>query len=309
MKRKLVIIAAILTVQMTFAQHYIGVGASVSSPIQLDKSSATKPLIGWGEGVTLQYQYRRGHFLLSIGAAVSGEHPRVSVADETFDPRMIDTRGIEFNYLGSLKSRSDLSSTLWFHTPVMIGFETYPFYMMVGAQYSLFLTSWTHQTAQLAAAADYLGRYYDDYIDDMFTHGYHSYEPVSSKGQMKYKNDIRALVELGGTLPIGQNSNGLDRLLRIGAYAEIGLMDVLDKPAAQNKTEWDVSQYMHVAMNHIYSAANANAGSLRNIVVGVRVTCLFPAGGESKKSKHYRTNSKSSKYKCRCIGNPYFYYY
>ena len=309
MKRKLVIIAAILTVQMTFAQHYIGVGASVSSPIQLDKSSATKPLIGWGEGVTLQYQYRRGHFLLSIGAAVSGEHPRISVADETFDPRMIDTRGIEFNYLGSLKSRSDLSSTLWFHTPVMIGFETYPFYMMVGAQYSLFLTSWTHQTAQLAAAADYLGRYYDDYIDDMFTHGYHSYEPVSSKGQMKYKNDIRALVELGGTLPIGQNSNGLDRLLRIGAYAEIGLMDVLDKPAAQNKTEWDVSQYMHVAMNHIYSAANANAGSLRNIVVGVRVTCLFPAGGESKKSKHYRTNSKSSKYKCRCIGNPYFYYY
>ena len=309
MKRKLVIIAAILTVQMTFAQHYIGVGASVSSPIQLDKSSATKPLIGWGEGVTLQYQYRRGHFLLSIGAAVSGEHPRISVADETFDPRMIDTRGIEFNDLGSLKSRSDLSSTLWFHTPVMIGFETYPFYMMVGAQYSLFLTSWTHQTAQLAAAADYLGRYYDDYIDDMFTHGYHSYEPVSSKGQMKYKNDIRALVELGGTLPIGQNSNGLDRLLRIGAYAEIGLMDVLDKPAAQNKTEWDVSQYMHVAMNHIYSAANANAGSLRNIVVGVRVTCLFPAGGESKKSKHYRTNSKSSKYKCRCIGNPYFYYY
>ena len=309
MKRKLVIIAAILTVQMTFAQHYIGVGASVSSPIQLDKSAATKPLIGWGEGVTLQYQYRRGHFLLSIGAAVSGEHPRVSVADETFDPRMMDTRGIEFNYLGSLKSRSDLSSTLWFHTPVMIGFETYPFYMMVGAQYSLFLTSWTRQTAQLAAAADYLGRYYDDYIDDMFTHGYHSYEPVSSKGQMKYKNDIRALVELGGTLPIGQNSNGLDRLLRIGAYAEIGLMDVLDKPAAQNKTEWDVSQYMHVAMNHIYSAANANAGSLRNIVVGVRVTCLFPAGGEAKKSKHYRTNSKSSKYKCRCIGNPYFYYY
>jgi hypothetical protein len=141
MKRKLVIIAAILTVQMTFAQHYIGVGASVSSPIQLDKSAATKPLIGWGEGVTLQYQYRRGHFLLSIGAAVSGEHPRVSVADETFDPRMMDTRGIEFNYLGSLKSRSDLSSTLWFHTPVMIGFETYPFYMMVGAQYSLFLTS------------------------------------------------------------------------------------------------------------------------------------------------------------------------
>jgi hypothetical protein len=222
---------------------------------------------------------------------------------------MIDTRGIEFNYLGSLKSRSDLSSTLWFHTPVMIGFETYPFYMMVGAQYSLFLTSWTRQTAQMASAADYMGRYYDNYIDDMPTHGYHDYQPVSTEGKMRYKNDIRALVELGGTIPIGQNSNGLDRLLRIGAYAEIGLMDVLDKPAAQNKTEWDVSQYMHVAMNHIYSAANANAGSLRNIVVGVRVTCLFPPGGEAKKSKHYRTNSKSSKYKCRCIGNPYFYYY
>ena len=158
MKRIGALIVTILLAQIGFAQHYIGVGASVSSPFQLDQFDGTKPLVGWGEEVTLQYQYRRGHFLLSIGAAVSGEHPRVGVADETFSAQMIDTRGIEFNYLGSLKSRSDMSSSLWFHTPVMIGFEFQPFDMMVGAQYSLFLASWTHQTAQLASAADYYGR-------------------------------------------------------------------------------------------------------------------------------------------------------
>lgn len=314
MRRIATIIAVTLMAQMIFAQHYIGVGVSASSPFQLDQSDATKPLVGWGEGVTLRYEYRRGHFLLSIGAAVSGEHPRVSVADETFSARMKDTRepnGIEFDYLGHLKSRSDLSSSLWFHTPVMIGFETYPFYMMVGAQYSLFLTSWTHQTAQLAAAADYLGRYYDDYIDDMFTHGYHSYEPVSSKGQMKYKNDIRLLVELGGTLKIGQNKNGLDQLLRIGAFAEVGLLNALDKPSTPTKTNWDVSQYMNVTMHHVYSAADANAGALRNVVVGVRATFLFPAGGQQdndkNKHKHYKTKQKDKKYKCRCIGYPYGY--
>ena len=304
MKRGFAMIVTILLAQMSFAQHYIGVGASLSSPFQLDKSEVTKPLIGWGEGVTLSYQYRHGHFLMSIGAAVSGEHPRVGVADEKYSPRMIDTEGREFIYLGSLESRSDLSSTLWFHTPVMIGFEVYPFYMMVGAQYSLFLSSWTHQTAQLAAGADYLGRYYDDYIDDMPTHGYHDYEPVSTKGQMKYKNDVRLLAELGGTIRIGQSKNGLDRLLRIGAFAEVGLMNVLGTPTVPNKTVWDVSEYMHVTMNHVYSAEDGNAGSVRNIVVGVRATCLFPAGGQPEKHKHYKTKRHSTKYKCRCLGHP-----
>ncbi|MBQ6983539.1 MAG: hypothetical protein IJQ20_01290 [Paludibacteraceae bacterium] len=312
MKRIVAFIAVLLMAQMAFAQHYIGVGASLSSPFQLDKSDATKPLFGWGEGVSLQYQFRRNHFLLSIGAAMSGEHPRVGVADENFSAHMIDTRGIEFNYLGHLISRRDLSSSLWFHTPVMVGFETYPFYMLVGAQYSLFIASWTHQKGLMASAADYYGRYYDDYIDDMFTHGYHDYEPVSTKGQMRYKNDIRLLVELGGTLPIGPSKNGLDQLLRIGAFAEVGLLDVLDQPATPNKTEWDVSQYMNVSMNHLYSAADANTGALRNIVVGVKVTCLFPVGGQpdrnKNKHKYYRTHFKRTKHKCHCLGLPVPYF-
>ena len=308
MKRIVAFIAVLLMASMTFAQHYIGVGASLSSPFQLDKSDATKPLVGWGEGVSLQYQYRHNHFLLSIGAAMSGEHPRVAVADEKFSASMIDTRGIEFNYLGHLINRRDLSSSLWFHTPVMIGFETYPFYMLVGAQYSLFIASWTHQKGLMASAADYYGRYYDDYIDDMFTHGYHDYEPVATKGQMRYKNDIRLLVELGGTLPIGPSKNGLDQLLRIGAFAEVGLLNVLDQPSAPDKTEWDVSQYMNVSMNHLYSAANANTGAVRNIVVGVKLTCLFPVGGQPDRNKrkhsHYKTHFKSPKHKCHCLGLP-----
>lgn len=305
MKRNYVIILAILMTQISLAQHYFGVGASVSSPFQLDKSDATKPLIGWGEGVSLQYQYRHGHFLLTIGASLSGEHPRVGVENEIYTPRMIDTRGIPFTYLGTLRSRSDMSSSLWFHTPVMIGFEIYPFYMMVGAQYSLFLASWTHQAAQMASAADYYGRYYDDYIDDMFTHGYHDFEPVSSRGQMKYKNDVRLLAEIGGAVQIGVSNKGLDRLLRIGAFAEVGMMSALGEPTTPTKTEWNATEYMHVAMNHIYSAEDAETGSLRNIVVGVKVTCLFPAGGEQQKKKRYKTHIHSKKYKCHCVGNPY----
>ena len=310
MKRISVIIVTLFLAHMTYAQHYLGVGAALSSPFQLDQLDETKPLFGWGESLSLQYQYRYRHFLLSIGATISGEHPRVGIENETYQPEMIDTRGIEFQYLGSLISRRDLSSNVWFHTPVMIGFETYPFYMMVGAQYSLFITSWTHQKALMAAGADYHGRYYDDYIDDMFTHGYHDYEPVSNKGRMQYKNDVRLLVELGSTLSIGYGKNGLDQLLRIGAFAEVGLMDVLGEPATQNKTEWYPKEedYMNVAMNHIYSSADASTSSLRNMVVGVKVTCLFPAGGKQEKYKNNKYNRHSKKYKCHCLGLPRAYF-
>ena len=56
MKRIGALIVTILLAQISFAQHYIGVGASVSSPFQLyklDQFNETKPLVGWGEGVTL----------------------------------------------------------------------------------------------------------------------------------------------------------------------------------------------------------------------------------------------------------------
>jgi len=305
MKRICIIILAVLMAQTTFAEHYIGAGVSLSSAFQLDKSDATKPLFGWGEGVTVQYHYQRDHLLLSAGFAVSGEHPRVGIAEASYAPHMRDTRDTSFTYLGSLKNRRDLSSTMWFHMPVMVGFEFYPFYMMAGLQYSLCITSRTYQTAQLAAAADYGGRYYDDYIDDMPSHGYHGYESVSSKGKMKYSNDLRLLVEAGWTLKIGSNRKRMDRLLRIGAFAEIGMLNVLSEPAVQNHTAWDASQYMNVTMNHIYSAANSNAGSVRNIVAGVRVTCLFPVGDPpQKKHPHYKKR-KNNRYQCRCLSSSY----
>jgi hypothetical protein len=64
---------------------------------------------------------------------------------------------------------------------------------------------------------------------------------------------------------------------------------------------------MNVEMNHIYSAEDANVGSLRNIVAGVKITCLFPAGGQDP--KRYKTHKNSKKYKCRCVGNPYNPFY
>ena len=60
-------------------------------------------------------------------------------------------------------------------------------------------------------------------------------------------------------------------------------------------------------------AADANVGAVRNIVVGVRVTCLFPTGEEKSndkdQKKSYKISRKNPRYKCRCLGGPYFYYY
>jgi hypothetical protein len=311
MKRINLIIAIILMAQMSFAQHYVGFGASLSSPFQVDKSNSTKPLFGWGEGIHVQYQYCVGHFIVSAGATLTGEHPRVGVDDEDFVARMRDTRhdrlsgseGIVFDYLGSVIKRKDLSSTVWLNFPVMVGLEIFPFYVMAGAEYSLFLASWTHQTAQMASIGDYLGRYYK-VVDDMPTHGYHTYEPVETKGRMQYKNDIRVLFEIGGTIPFIVNRRAPDHLLRIGAFAEVGLRNVLNNSTNIPKTEWDVSQYMHVRMNHVY-ASNANTGAVRNIVVGVKATYLLPIGELPKKFNGYRYIRRTKK-KCNCFGYPAF---
>lgn len=174
----------------------------------------------------------------------------------------------------------------------MVGGTWRGVYVLVGAKLSVALAATARQDAQLYTAGDYQGRYYD-WFEDMPNHGYHDFEPVQSRHEMAVNRfDLRLAAELGYTFVLNPYT-GLkpSPLLRVGLFAEYGMLNFLSSESTLPRTTADWRQYLHVNMTHIY-ASEESAGSRANLLsYGIRLTLLFPT-----------SNAPQPSNKCLCLG-------
>lgn len=282
MKRTLAIVLLLLSCGGIEAKHWFGVSVDADMTWQLDKIDITKPKIGGGGAVGLVYQFQYKHFILETGVSGSYTLYNVGVNDSLLQFEMMDTKRTQFTYNGYLKDRIDLSKNLAVNVPLMLGAEFNYFYALAGAKVSLNLLTRTQPTALLSTSGDY-DMYYEP-LENMPNHGFHDFKKEQTNGTMKYKMlDLRVAAEIGTSF---YSSNGSAKY-RIGLFAEYGVLNVRDQ-ADQSLLTPDLSEYMHVRMNHIYSASYDPTSPVHNLLCGIRFTALFNVG-----------NSHRS-YPCRC---------
>lgn len=288
MRKAFVFILSLLCCGALWSQHWIGVSADADLAWQRDKMPETTTKLGGGGGIGFVYQFQRNHFIFETGLEGKFTYNPVGVADSLLHFNMIDTKGTPFVYNGYLKDRTDVSKNLSVSLPLMLGVEYNYFYGLVGAKLNYTLLSHTHQTAQLATTGDY--DIYYEILENVPTHGFHDYIKEESKGSMNYKLDARVAAELGAVF------YSYDRSLkyRIGVFAEYGILDVRKSSDNVSLLTPDLTEYMHVNMNHIYSSSNTPTSPVHNLLCGLRFSILFPVGNSTYRSSH-------SSYPCRCL--------
>lgn len=291
MRKAFVFIVSILCCGTLWSQHWIGVSADADLAWQLDKMPETKTKLGGGGGIGFVYQFQHNHFILETGLKGKFINNPVGVADSLLHFNMIDTKGTPFIYNGYLKDRTDVSKNLFVNLPLMLGVEYNYFYGLVGAKLNYTLLSHTHQTAQLATTGDY-DIYYET-LENVPTHGFHGYIKEESKGSMNYKLDARVAAELGTVF----YSSNRSMKYRIGVFAEYGVLNVRKSSNDISLLTPDLTEYMHVNMNHIYSSSVSPTSPVHNLLCGLRFSILFNVG-ESKSST---SHSRRSSYPCRCL--------
>lgn len=265
------------------AQHWFGVALDADLAWQLDKINITTAKLGGGGSIGLVYQFQKNHFTIETGVSGSFSHNRVGVQDSLLSFPMIDTKGQAFIYNGYLKDRVDISNNLSLSVPLMIGMEHDYFYALVGAKLNLHLLSKTNQQALLSTTGDY-DIYYDPLVN-MPNHGFHDFAQEQTKGSMNYQMlDVRLAVEVGALLSPFKHSSKY----RIGLFAEYGVLN--SRSRTQNGTLLmpDLSEYMHISMDHIYSTPYQTSSPVNNITCGIRFTALF-------------TVRARQSYVCRCV--------
>lgn len=291
MRKAFVFIVSILCCGALWSQHWIGVSANADLAWQLDNMPETKTKLGGGGGIGFVYQFQLNHFILETGLEGKFTYNPVGVADSLLHFNMIDTKGTPFIYNGYLKDRTDVSKNLSVSLPLMLGVENNYFYALVGAKLNYTLLSRTHQTAQLATTGDY-DIYYET-LENVPTHGLHDYIKEESKGSMNYKLDARVAAELGTVF----YSSNRSMKYRIGVFAEYGVLNVRKSSIDISLLTPDLTEYMHVNMNHIYSSSLSPTSPVHNLLCGLRFSILFNV----RESKSFTSHSRHSSYPCRCL--------
>ena len=294
MKRTLYIFLGswLLTLSFMQAQSYIGPSLSGNFVQTIDRLPQTQTRLAGGGEVGVAYEWQKEHLLIRTGIAYSLQCPSLAVDSQWLEQDMLDTRGVPVTYRGRLNDRTDRMTMHQLTIPFMIGGTWHGVYLLGGLKLSVVLAATAKQHASLYTAGDYQGRYYD-WFENMPNHGYHDGEPVSSSHAINLKRfDLRLAAELGYTFMLNSRTGRKPSpLLRVGLFAEYGLLNFLSSESTVHRTTADWSQYLHVNMTHIY-ASEESAGSRANLLsYGIRLTLLFPTSNAPQQSK-----------KCLCLG-------
>ena len=293
MKRTLYILICLQLSVVSFiqGQSYIGPSIGANFVQMVDFMRQTHMRLGGGGELGLVYEWQRDHFVLRTGLQYALQCPSLAVDSQWLAQEMLDTRGVTMTYRGFLDERTDRMTLHQLTAPLMIGGTWSGFYLFAGAKFCVSLASTASVQAQLKTSGDYQGRYYE-WFEDMPNHGYHDFEPVAAKHALSLKRfDVRLAAEIGYSFALNPYSGlKLPPLLRIGLFAEYGLINMLSSTNTQPRTEADWTQYLQVNMTHIYASEESNKAQAKILVYGIRFTLLFPI-----------SPTREGGYKCYCL--------
>lgn len=274
------------------AQSYVGPSISGNFVQTVDRLPQTKTRLAGGGEVGVMYEWQKEHLLIHTGIAYSLQCPSLAVDSQWLEQDMLDTRGVPVTYRGLLNDRSDRMTMHQLTVPFMVGGTWHGVYLLGGLKLSVALATTARQDASLYTAGDYQGRYYD-WFENMPNHGYHDGEPVSSSHAINLNRlDLRLAAELGYTFVLNPYA-GLkpSPLLRVGLFAEYGMLNFLSSESTLPRTTPDWSQYLHVNMTHLYASEESAASRANLLSYGIRLTLLFPTSNAPQQSN-----------KCMCLG-------
>lgn len=282
MNRKLHIVVLIslgLTVvgnMLLEAQNYVGFSLSGFFPVTLDRSDMTHAELAYGAGAGFVYEWHKNSFFLQTGIQYQYDCPSVGIDSLALAQEMIDTRGVPFIYRGMLKKRTDCLYSGQITLPMYVGGEWNNVYVMAGVKAVLYIHSRTVQTARLQTIGDYGDRYYE-WIENAPTHGYHDFLSVRTEGKADLSRyDVRVGAEAGYTFSLRGRNYTAPARLRLGAFAEYGLVPMTTGGGTAPLTQTDYSQYMQVAMTHVYASSVGSGFKPHIFLCGLRLTFLFP---------------------------------
>lgn len=232
-----------------------------------------------GPGATfgIGYEYCFRSFWLSLGVEGQYISSMMSPGLDTLHVGMNDTEGDPFTMHYRFDRWRDNTQAVYVNVPFMLGFNTGPFYMGVGAKvgFSLFAQGTSRLEYNTSATYDqFIGDFVDmenHYLSDRI-----SQSPDGKPTKLVFNPNIAVIAELGGEVySFEGNKKILPWRMKLGAYGEYGFTNI-------NGSASDAPAYAFGDPNPVdlitpaYLSTSALKGkSVNPFYVGVKLTFMF----------------------------------
>lgn len=277
--------AGLYTDQYDGVHHLVGlqVDGAYSTFLNQSKLMKTSPG-GYGLGLSLQYAYLNGPFFVQTGVGLRWQDVKNGVVDQQYQRDATDAAGMLSHMTYDFHQRTDEARELYAQVPIYIGGYIRGAYIMGGLKVSMPIWGDTRLDMLTTSTARYDG--YIGPIEEMDNHGIRKDVPLTPDQQQGQKLDLKldvlGVLEAGYELafsnkgrPGYHRANMKDQRLRIGAFAEIGILNIAPKTKLPlyNVPEASPYDFQTFEYNHVLSTGQVS--SAHNLFAGVRLTYFF----------------------------------
>jgi len=287
----------ILVSQDLFAGQYykpktnrLGVWTDLGADMWLMNGGELKTSIGGGLGVGMLYEFQQGNFLLNIGLGTNVLYNPVKASGVTiplpnqddWDPLYNGGAGEKVDYFYNITSRKDNYLSMNVQIPVMFGFRSDRFFMLVGAKfgYMFNLQTWCNTTMSTTGYNQVIG-----WLKDMPMYQFYPEREKSETMRCTFKPDVAVSLELGGYVGeqvkgTGYNRFRKPRVFRVSGFVDYGLLTTNNPgttaPIIAPDKYVPPTKYDMVEATSLKDVISSNiAGKINNLFVGVKFTALF----------------------------------
>lgn len=277
--------SGLYTDQYDGVHHLLGIQVDVGYSTFLTSSHVMQSAPGgYTTGASLQYAYLNGVFFLQTGVGVRWQDVKNKVTDQSVQRDAYDATGTLAHMTYDFVNRVDQSRAMYVQVPFSIGAYIHGFYGSIGAKFTMPLLGATHLSLTASSTAKYDG--FIGPLEEMDNHGIRKDVPLTpdqQKGErLNMGIDVTGMVDIGYELafsnkglPGYRERNMMDQRLRIGLFAEIGIMNIAPRTNLSLNEVPEASPYDFQTFQYNHVASTKSVISMHNLFAGLRVTYFF----------------------------------
>lgn len=239
---------------------------------------------GYATGLALQYAYLNGPLFVQTGVGIRWQDVKNKVEDQQHKRDDIDKANMPCHVTYSFEQRKDEMRELYAQVPIYVGGYFRGGYVMGGVKASIPVYGDTRLNMAVSSTAQYDG--YIGPIEEMDNHGIRKEVPLTpdqQKGErLNLKVDVLGVIEGGYEMafsnkgkPGYHRSNMNDQRLRIGAFAEIGILNITPKTKKALYEIPTASAYDFQTFQYNHVLSTDKIASSHNFFAGLRITYFF----------------------------------
>jgi len=269
--------------------HYFSVSGSLGYSTLLEDFDELRTAGGMGAAAAFGYEVRTHGFWLNTGIEMQMLNATSSYGIEGFDRAAYDTQGKQMTYHYTINSADDRQRLVYAGVPLMAGYYKLGFYAGVGAK-----VAWPLMAKEQSAVSYTTTATYSQYVEDFGDMGNHYLTDyrTSTTEDLEKRLKISVIGEIGYDVMAWarQSIRTEHHGLKIGAYVEYGVSNLLGTGEDRPLYTIDQSNASQVSFTPYYNARSANGHRVVPLYAGVRVSWIFCV-----RTKHCDCNVRSDK--------------